>query len=65
MRPRVSEIVFRRDAERRVVNVTIGRIEVRAAPAPPPSQLRTAAEPPTKPSLTLEKYLEQRDKGER
>jgi len=62
LRPRVSEVVFRRDAERRVVNVTIGRIEVRAAT---PSTPARAAAPPAGPKLTLEKYLEQRDKGER
>jgi hypothetical protein len=44
-----------------VVNITIGRIEVRATPAPKaPARERQAARPP----VDLEEYLRQRSKGE-
>lgn len=44
-----------------VINVTIGRIEVRATPAPKaPARERQAA----RPAVDLEEYLRQRSKGE-
>ncbi|HEV2844921.1 MAG TPA: hypothetical protein VG477_08755, partial [Thermoanaerobaculia bacterium] len=44
-----------------VIHVTIGRIEVRATPAPKaPARERQAARPP----VDLEEYLRQRSKGE-
>jgi hypothetical protein len=45
-----------------VVRVTIGRVEVRAAP--PPREVRAARSAPG-PRLTLDAYLRQRDEGKR
>jgi hypothetical protein len=42
------------------VQVTIGRIEIRAVSAPPPPQPRPA---PRAPPLSLDEYLANRDKG--
>lgn len=45
------------------IHVTIGRVEVRAVPAPPPAPTRSAA--PAAPRLTLEDYLRERNGGGR
>ena len=48
-------------ASQPVINVTIGRIEVRATPAPrAPARERQAA----RPAVDLEEYLRQRSRGE-
>lgn len=49
--------------ERPIVRVTIGRIEVRAAPAPAAPTKRAA--PPAAPKLTLDAYLQSRKEGGR
>ena len=45
-----------------VINVTIGRIEVRATPASTPQSQKTRSTPPV---MTLDEYLQQRGKGDR
>ena len=45
------------------VQITIGRVEVRAAPAGPEREPRRAG--PTPPRLSLEDYLRQRTEGAR
>jgi hypothetical protein len=50
-------------AERPVVRVTIGRIDVRAAPAPAAPARKVREE--NRPRLTLDDYLQQRKKGAR
>jgi len=42
------------------VQVNIGRVEVRAVYAPPPSAARR---PSTAPTMSLDDYLKQREKG--
>lgn len=49
--------------ERPIVRVTIGRIEVRAAPAPAASPYKAA--PRSEPKLTLDAYLKARKEGAR
>jgi hypothetical protein len=46
-----------------IVRVTIGRIDVRAAPAPVPPPRKTAI--PAPPKLTLDAYLKSRKEGAR
>jgi len=46
-----------------IVRVTIGRIDVRAAPAPPPPPRKAAG--PAPPVLTLDAYLKERKEGRR
>jgi len=50
-------------AEPPIVKVTIGRIEVRAAPPPAPTPRKTAL--PSPPKLTLDAYLKSRKEGAR
>ena len=45
-----------------VINVTIGRIEVRATPASTPQSQKTRSTPPV---MTLDEYLQKRSKGDR
>jgi len=49
------------EPEEKTVHVTIGRVEIRAVPAPPPQ--RRAA--PTRPTLSLSEYLDRRSGGHR
>ncbi|HWS54785.1 MAG TPA: hypothetical protein VN228_11690, partial [Pyrinomonadaceae bacterium] len=68
--PRISRHVPHRAAARDdarapaqaapTVNVTIGRVEVRAVPAPPAPAARRAASPP---HMSLEEYLRRRAGG--
>jgi hypothetical protein len=59
-RRRPREEIAAKTSEPPRVQVTIGRIEIRAVSAPPPPQPRPA---PRAPSMSLDEYLANRDKG--
>ncbi len=58
--PPRSPLGERADKAASPVQVSIGRVEVRAVFAPPPAE---PAQPPPAAALSLDDYLEQRDAG--